>query len=249
MAYPWLGINGSFPTCWSAGPLGWIEHNNFGAFFGPGFDLEVDGNAGGCPPPRCFPPYDQDECFQDGDAGLLMPQPFTLDAALNVLPCANSDGTPLGSTCQTAVWGVDVDIEVHHPMPGQTTGFVNVLIDWNQDGRWGGASTCPGNPPLPAPEHVLVDFRVPNGFDGPLSVLLPPPFLLGPNPRFVWARFSISERPVGAGWDGQGSFEDGETEDYLLLVHLAEEPTPTATPTRPAFQLYLPIVLRRHRPG
>jgi hypothetical protein len=34
----------------------------------------------------------------------------------------------------------------------------------------------------------------------------------------VWFRFSVTESPVPANWDGSGSFEDGETEDYLLLI-------------------------------
>jgi len=227
IAYPSTGVMGAFPTCWSVGPAGWIEHSNFGAFFGPSFDLEVDGNAGWCPPPGCFPPYDQDECFADGDAGLLIPHAFTIDPTGAVLPCPGSGGLPLGTACQVAVWRVDVDIDVHNHMPNQMTGYVNVLMDWNQDGRWSGSSICPGRPSVLAPEHVLIDFPVPNGFDGPLSALLPPSFIIGPNPGFVWTRFSITERPVGRDWDGAGSFEDGETEDYLLLV----DPTPTATAT------------------
>ncbi len=232
VAYP-SGVTGSFPTCWSAGPAGWIQHNNFGAFFGPTFEFEADGDASLCPPPGCFPPYDQDECFQDRDAGLLIPEPFTMDAASNAVPCPNSNGTPLGLTCQVATWGANLDIEVHNHMPSQSVGFVNVLIDWDQDGQWGGASICPGTPPRTVPEHVLVDFAVPNPYDGPLSAVLPSPpsFLIGPKDGFVWARFSITERQVGADWHGEGNFEDGETEDYLLLIRHAEEPTPTATAT------------------
>jgi hypothetical protein len=234
IAYPSSGVSGSFPTCWSAGPAGWIQHNNFGAYFGPAFEFETDGDAGLCPPPGCFPPYDQVECFQDRDAGLLIPEPFTIDPTPNVVPCPNSDGTPLGATCQLAAWGVDIDIDVHNHMPSGTVGFVNLLVDWNQDGQWGGSSTCPGTPPRTVPEHVLVDFLVPNPFDGPLSALQPPPFLIGPNDGFVWARFSITERPVGADWHGEGSFEDGETEDYLLLTRRVAERTPTVTSTATA---------------
>lgn len=230
IAYP-SGVIGSFPTCWSAGPAGWIQHNNFGAHFGPAFEFETDGDAGLCPPPGCFPPYDRDECFLDRDAGLLLPEPFTIDPTSNVVPCPNSEGTPLGATCQLAAWGVDIDIEVHNHMPSQTVGFVNLLIDWNQDGQWGGSSTCHFTPPRTVPEHVLVDFQVPNPFDGALSALQPPQFLIGPNDGFVWARFSITERPVGADWHGEGSFEDGETEDYLLLVRPVAERTPTVTAT------------------
>jgi hypothetical protein len=111
------------------------------------------------------------------------------------------------------MWGANIDIIVTNTMP--VTGYVNVLMDWDQGGSWGGAANCPQQP---APEHVLVDFPVPVGFSGPLSALMPPGFLVGPQPGFVWARFSITNLPVGPNWNGAGTYEDGETEDYLLFV-------------------------------
>jgi len=48
-------------------------------------DLETDGNAGLCP--GCFSTYDDDECFNDGDAGLIMPGSYTIDASDTVIPC------------------------------------------------------------------------------------------------------------------------------------------------------------------
>ncbi len=217
------GVLGRFPTCINVGPPGSFIQHAFGhARFGQGWDPEFDGNGGLCP---MFAPYDSDECFQDGDAGLLFPEPFTIQGGVEV-PCPSSAGTSLGLVCQPAVWGNNIDILVTNNMPGQRPAYVNVLIDWNQDGAWGGVSTCPGG--TMAPEHVLVDFVVPPGFSGPLSTLGPPSFLIGPNPGFVWARFSITERPVGAtaAWDGSGIFEDGETEDYLLRIEREQEPEP-----------------------
>jgi len=221
LAYPANGVTGQFPTCLFVGPAGYIQHNNFGAYFGPSFDFELDGNAGLCP---LFNPnsYDADECWQDGDAGLITPPSYTIQGPVGgeqVVPCTGQVGA-LGRTCQTAVWGTNIDVNVTNNMPSQSIGYVNVLIDWNQDGAWGGASQCPT---AQAPEHVLVDFQVPNGFSGALSALGPPSFLIGPNPDYVWARVTITEVTVGAGWDGTGTFEDGETEDYLLLVDPAEE--------------------------
>ncbi|MGB9623976.1 MAG: GEVED domain-containing protein [Phycisphaerae bacterium] len=212
LAYPVTGIIGQFPTCKTVGPAGWVQHTNFGAWLGPSFDLEADGNAGLCPG---FNPYDADECFADGDAGLLTPPPWTIQGAA-VVPCPNSPGGgSLGQPCQMAMWGPNIDVDVHNHMPNQTIGYVNVLMDWDQNGMWAGASQCPVGG---APEHVLADFPIPNPFDGPLSMLMPPGFLIGPNTGPVWVRISITERPVGYGWDGSGAFEDGETEDYLLLV-------------------------------
>jgi len=205
IAYPSTMTPGSFPTCKCCGPSGYIEHANFGASFGPSFDYEFEGNAGLCP--NCFPSYDNDECYQDGDAGLLIPDAFTINASLIVVPCNTTMTMPLGQIGQQAVWGTNIDIEVHNHMPSETMGYVNVLMDWNQDGDWNDAG-----------EHVLVDHNIPNPFDGSLSALSPPPFIIGPNPGFVWARFSITERPVGSNWNGTGVFEDGETEDYLLNI-------------------------------
>ncbi|MDH4203739.1 MAG: GEVED domain-containing protein, partial [Phycisphaerae bacterium] len=224
MAYPSLGVTGQFPTCITVGPAGWIQHTNFGAYFGPLVDFETDGNAGLCPSGTCFPPYDQDECFQDGDAGLIMPDSFTIDNALNVVTCTGiAPGTSLGQTCATAVWGTDIDIDVTNTMPNQTVGYVNVLVDWDQNGSWGGSATGA----CTAPEYVLVDFAVPNGHSGPLSTLMAAntSFIIGPNPGYVWVRFSITEYALqNPTWDGSGSFEDGETEDYLLKVDPSPPP-------------------------
>ncbi|RLD14818.1 MAG: hypothetical protein DRI28_02510 [Caldiserica bacterium] len=211
LAYPSKGVIGNFPTCKGVGPGKWIQHGLGWARFGHGWDSENDGNGGLCP---IFAPYDNDECFKDGDSGLLYPEPFTIIGG-QVVPCPNSNGTPLGKVCQTAVWGKDIDIIVKNNMP--VDGYVNVLMDWNQNGSWGGHSACPGQI-SPIPEHVLVNFRIPKGYSGFLSGLNPPPFSIGPTPGYVWARFTISERPVPVDWNGSGAFEDGETEDYLLLI-------------------------------
>jgi hypothetical protein len=219
LAYPATGAFGLFPTCINVGPAMWIQHTNFGAFFGPIVDFEPEGNGGLCP---FFPPYDNDECFADGDAGLIFPPSYTIVGGV-VVRCPNATVGSLGIICQTAAWGPNVDIQVTNFMPGGTVGFVNVLMDWDQNGVWGGASTCPLGG---APEHVLVDFPVPNGFPGlPLSVLGPPPFLIGPNAGYVWTRFTITEAPLGQSWTGEGMFEDGESEDYLLRIDPAAQPT------------------------
>ena len=221
IAYPTLGVMGAFPTCQNTGPAAFVYHGPIcGAWFGPSCDLEPEGNAGTCP---MFAPHDMDECFADGDAGLLFPPAFTIMGNREV-PCTGSAGA-VGAICLQAIWGANLDIHVQNLMPGGATGFVNVLFDWDQNGAWGGGSPCPQGT---AVEHVLVDFPVPNGFAGPLSALMPPPFQIGPNNGWVWARFSITEQPVGQGWNGSGSFEDGESEDYLLFVD-ASVPTETTS--------------------
>jgi len=220
LAYPSTGVIGNFPTC-TGGPAGFIVHDNFGAWLGPTYDFEIDGNAGTCP---VFSPdnYDQDECFLDGDAGLLFPDPFTIAGPLGaeyVTPCGGGS-TPLGLICDNASWGIDIDIDIHNTMPNHPPyleAYLNVLVDWNQDGSWANdpGTQCGGTP---VPEHVLIDFMIPPLYIGPLSALLPPDFQIGPNTGYVWTRFSITESPVGQDWHGEGVFEDGETEDYLLFV-------------------------------
>ena len=74
------------------------------------------------------------------------------------------------------------------------------------------------------PEHVLVDFPIPNPYDGPLSTLLSGSIFPGPNPGYVWTRFTITEQPLGQGWTGEGVFEDGESEDYLLRIDATPPP-------------------------
>ena len=227
IAYPSSGVIGNFPTCRTVGPAGWVQHNNFGAWFGAFVDFEYDGNAGACP--ACFPPYDQDECFDptnssnNSDPGLMFPDAYTIDTTNTVVLCpAVTSGQPaLGQTCATAVWGRDIDIWVHNTMPNHEpylVAYVNVLIDWNQDGIWGGFASGPGCSNIP--EHVLVDHPVDPLYIGPLSgVSTPVPnFQIGPNAGYVWARIMISEAQVGRDWNGEGSFEDGESEDYLLMI-------------------------------
>ena len=217
IAYPSLGIMGAFPTCITGGPSGYIQHgigdeNNI--WFGQSIDYEFDGNAGNCP--SCFPPYDMDECFADGDAGLSITEAYTIDATNNVITCSSSNGTPLGTICATAVWGTDLDIEVHNNSNYEA--YVNVLFDWNQNGYWqdDGSTQCFG---ATTPEYVLVDFPVPPGYSGYLSGLTPPSFVIGPNAGYIWSRFTITDAPVNTpDWDGSGTFDDGETEDYLVKV-------------------------------
>jgi hypothetical protein len=216
IAYPSTNTPGSFPTCITVGPSGYISHGPgpLMSYFGPSVDLELDGNAGGCP--NCFPTYDDDECFQDGDAGLIIPEPFTINTTNTVVPCTGFLGTPLGTICQTANWGVDIDIDVQNLSTMDL--FVNVLFDWNQNGYWldDPGTKCFGTM---TPEHVLINFLLPAGYIGPLSGLTPPPFTIGPNAGYFWSRFTISDTQVPAGeWEGSGEFAEGETEDYLILV-------------------------------
>lgn len=220
IAYPSTGVVGAFPTCRSSGSAGYIRHRgNKGSFLGNKVDHETEGNAGSCSSGRL---YDQDELCYEADAGLWAPDAFTLrDSAgvIQVVPlCAEFDGTALGEPCETARWGRNINLwyDSDHVAGGA---FVNVLIDWNQDGRWGGSSVCTDAPaPRWAEEHILKNFALPGGANGHISLWNPPDFLIGPNTGYVWCRMTITETPVPLPWDGSGDFNEGESEDYLLKI-------------------------------
>ncbi len=216
VAYPSTGVIGLFPTCVTVGPAAWVEHASQTCYFGPKVDLETDGNGGRCP---AFTPdlYNQDEKQQDGDAGLIKPRAHTVKSSTGTVGALNFTVLEsLGTACLTAVWDATIDIEVTNDRQDQRNAYVNILFDWNQDGKWQGTAQCPDGA---VPEHVIVNFPVPAGYSGPLSALRPPNFKIGPRGGYVWARFTISDRQVPEGWNGDGVFADGETEDYLLKIN------------------------------
>jgi hypothetical protein len=223
-AYPMpdLGVMGAFPTCIdpTVAP-GFISHvvdDNPAVFFGPSVDAENDGNASACSP---YSPYNNDECYADGDAGLINPaSPYTINDAGNYVTCVGP-GDTLCNAGDTVYWGADLDIFVTNFSPQDV--FVNVLVDWNRNGMWDfdPTNTVKGNV---IHEHSLVNFPVPPGFSGALSTLAPPPIYSGKYKKYMWARFSITEVPVNQDWDGSGEFLLGETEDYLLFINDTELP-------------------------
>lgn len=217
MAYPWLGVNGLFPTC-LGGPVGFIAHRqtvNQITFFGPSVDFEVDGNAGVCPPPA----YELDECWgpADGDGGVTFPSTYTIVGAAPQL-CSQAPATAMGFPCTPGVWGMNLDAMVTNNAPFDV--YLNVIVDWDQSGAWGGGSLCGA---LPAPERILTNFVVPSGFSGLVSALAPPNFRIGPKRGFVWMRLTMTEVmiPFGFNWNGAGAqalYDVGETEDVLVVV-------------------------------
>lgn len=215
IAYPSLGVIGLFPTC-LGGPAPFVWHGNPGApvdmYWGPNVDTEIDGNAGICPPP----PYEQDECWGpfDGDGGLLAPDTYSINAGL-VVPCGQTPPKALGTACQviSVLPGGPFDANIRNN--SGLDGFANVLFDWDQSGTWGGGSVCPGGP---APEHAIVNVPVPAGYAGPLSGLYGGSIQIGPKSGHIWIRLNLSEQPVPAGWAGDGIFDLGEAEDYLVRV-------------------------------
>jgi hypothetical protein len=211
LAYPASGVIGNFPTCLAPDINNgtYIWHVGTRVYFGDLWDGEVDGNASLC---WGFTPYDQDECFYGPDPGLLFPKSYTIFAD-TITTCDGIAGEAMKSPYQWAVWGDDIEIIVRNLMEAEM--YVNVLFDWNQDGDWKDLLNTFGGQ---IPEHVLTNFPIPGGYQGPLSVLLPPDFRIGPNSGHVWARFMVSDSIVPPSWYGEGKFLYGETEDYLIEI-------------------------------
>ena len=97
--------------------------------------------------------------------------------------------------------------------------YVNVLIDWDQDGQWK-QSPVPG-----AITEWVVQNHTINLAPGSSELITSPAFLWGWNsllgPQCFWMRMTISQVPLEPGdyedgWDGSGSFPTGETEDFLF---------------------------------
>jgi hypothetical protein len=150
------------------------------------------------------------------------------------VPCDPNAVRPLGTPCGTGTFGPDFDVEVTSTLPFDL--YFNLLVDWNQDGRWNGASACPlaqiEN------EHLVQNLVIPPFYSGPISGLLAgATFLVAAQPGYVWARATLGETPVAVDWNGAGLFTYGETEDYLLLVSSTSGTPETALPAPQGLRL------------
>jgi hypothetical protein len=113
----------------------------------------------------------------------------------------------------TAKLAFDVTVDASAP---DITRYINVLIDFDQSGNWGGAAN--------GKEWAIVN----TGIDiasGNTETIITPSFSWGNHDVSpVWMRVSLTREQVnealfGAdGWDGSGQFEYGEIEDSLVFL-------------------------------
>jgi hypothetical protein len=105
------------------------------------------------------------------------------------------------------------------PTAPEMTRYVNILVDWNQDGVWSGSDVNG------APEHIIKNMPV-DVMPGTTKTFTTDDFIAGLNTNPTWLRMTLTTEPIDLGlypdgWDGTGEFAKGETEDYLLREHVA----------------------------
>jgi len=249
-AYP-SGVTGNFPSCLFPFPAGtqelfclpisttplWtgaVEHValagdpvHFWLGCGPpphappgGIDSEPDAKVntptvgfGACPnmsiPTDCVETafggmtFDQDECHGDVvDAGIAGPVSFV--------------------ACSTGV--VTFDAYSCGPAGQTQEAYLNILVDWNEDGDWNdnfkcGGTASPGCAYEWAVKNALI--ALPSG----CTTMLSPTFLTGPRPGNGWMRVTLTAAPVSDDFPWGGSFgvggapfQGGETEDYPVEI-------------------------------
>ena len=96
--------------------------------------------------------------------------------------------------------------------------YLNVLVDLNMDGRWGGSA----GPDLP--EWTVRNLAV-TVAPGTGATVRPPLFYYGNGdalPERTWMRIALTREPVaGPEWTGGGDFSAGEIEDYPVELPTA----------------------------
>jgi len=236
-AYP--GVPGCFPTCIAPGPVGtrtfacppistaplltgYVQHQHpadgNGYWLGcppaglppQGIDSEIDGkmNATGLGASACNTAvlvdctevafgmtFGQDECYGSTDAGIAAP--------INFAVCTPSSFSYSTYNCSAT-----------------RQAYLNVLVDWNQDGDWNDNFQCGTACAYEwAVKNVLV--AVPTG----CNLLTTPVFMSGPNAGQGWLRITLSNLPVNDDFPWAGSatmpvlqLGGGETEDYPVTI-------------------------------
>ena len=209
-AWPWW-VWAKFPTVYNRlpasaprGPL----HQNLGLPYVLGDKLSAEGEA--------------DVGADDDSINNLLLGPRTAnhdradDAFGSAVPTMNSF-----KHCQPQTLNYRVTVPSSPPPSGTTTAYVNVWIDWNRNGAWGGAKKCIGSDGLVRVANEWAVQNQPLSLTGPAVYNLTTPAFTpyaAQWPRPSWLRISISNTPAthADGRGPNGGWTWGETEDYLL---------------------------------
>jgi len=139
--------------------------------------------------------FGQDECWGDIDAGVIGPVAF--------------------KTCEAET----IKVDAFNCRQFGVQAFLNVLVDWNEDGDWNDNLGCGTTCVYEWSVQNMPVFLVPG-----CNTFLPS-VLAGPKAGFGWMRVTLTVAPVppdypwagSAGMAG-GSFLGGETEDYPVTI-------------------------------
>jgi hypothetical protein len=91
--------------------------------------------------------------------------------------------------------------------------YLNAWFDWNQDGRWKGASSC-GRKAVPEWRVRNYPVDMASFATNPVQIIRVP-VVAGPEVLDIWMRGSLTLDQRFTSPLGKGAFTNGETEDYL----------------------------------
>ena len=95
--------------------------------------------------------------------------------------------------------------------------YLNMLFDWDLNGKWKYGISCPGFPGFSTLEHAVFNYPIdvstwPQGVTTKTVIV---PLQTGIITQNMWVRVTLTyNQPVALTWDGTGEFNFGETEDY-----------------------------------
>jgi hypothetical protein len=143
--------------------------------------------------------------------------PADPDGLLNLVNADSDDGITdlvLALTAIPPPASLSVAVAAPDNSPGGTF-HLNVLIDLNMDGVWGGSAA--GNEPEWVAQNVEITVT-----PGDTLIAQVPPFAFANGlllPDGAWMRIALTQEAITADdWDGTGEFSAGEIEDHVILL-------------------------------
>ena len=143
--------------------------------------------------------FGQDECYGDLDSGL-----------------------PLGPETMARCSLATVEIQAFNCTDGTVNGYLNILVDWSQDGDWNDNVRCDE---IAQCAHEWAVKNKPISLPPGCTNFLSPDFRVGPKIGTAWMRVTISVNPATDDFPWAGSkgmtsdaFRGGETEDYPVEI-------------------------------
>lgn len=188
----WLGCGASAPA------LGGIDAESDGKT-GPASGGNTCGGSVDCTELTPWGmSFGQDECLGDADAGM--------DGPIELGACTTTRLRFRATLCELQ----------------SGLAYLNVLVDWNQDGDWNDILSCATSQSC-APEWVVKNALLP--LTRGCGAYETPEFAVGPRVGPGWMRITLTADPVAdqfpwAGSDGSpnGDFRSGETEDHPVMI-------------------------------